>query len=169
MEYVISSQKEYGANRLLASEETKATNKKSQEIDNRLANHNQNPEKSKNQPETFTQLQKNLTKKYKNIKQLVKYLWTLSFERKDGDAQTEFIADETPKANTDAKKRDLQAQKTPEASTNEQTPAATDAKKDDAIKSMDLSKYENNGFATSTSGHIIRFVSIAMAALLYLV
>jgi len=97
-------------------------------------------------------------------------MWTLSFEGKSGDAQSEFIPDETPKANTDAKKRDLQAQKTPEASTNEQTPAATDAKKDDAtIIAVDLSKYQNNGFAsTVSSGYLISFVSMATVALLYL-
>jgi len=63
VEYVVSSQKEFGANRLLASEETKAANKKGLEIDNRLKNHNQNPQKSKNQTEDSSQ-QTNHPKKF---------------------------------------------------------------------------------------------------------
>merc|ERR1711974_461909 len=102
-----------------------------------------------------------------SLRSLITNLWTLSFERTDGDAITEFLPGDAANTTKDAKKRDLQEQQAPEANTNEQTPAATDAQKDDAtIKPIDLTKYTNNGFATEVKGgYLLGLVSMAMATL----
>merc|ERR1711939_749856 len=115
--------------------------------DHRLENHNQAPQKQKNKPQSLKQ---NMRKKYDNYEDLdtlIRKSWTLSFERKDGDAKTEFIHNKSANTTKDAKKRDLQSQQPADASKNEQTAPAKDAQKDDAtIKSIDLTKYNNNGF-----------------------
>lgn len=167
-EYIVNSQREFGANRILSGE-TKAQNKASN-IDHRLENHNQASQKHTQKPKSLKQKTDKKTPSYHKLQDLITKNWTLSFERQEGDAQTEF--DDKKPANTtkDAKKRDLQSQQPANASKNEQTAPAKDAKKDDAtIKPIDLTNYKNNGFATQVKGsYLIGCLSMVMATLFVL-
>lgn len=165
-EYIIFNQRQFGANRILAGGVNRA-NSKAKEMDHRLKNHNQKPQKSKNQSQKFGQTDRSQIKLGLNLRAIITHLWTLSFQRVDGDAITEFLPGDAANTKKDAKKRDLQSQQAPEASTNEQTPADTSDKKDDAtIKPIDLTKYKNNGFATEVrGGYLLGLVSMAMATL----
>lgn len=167
-EYIVKSQKEFGANRILSGE--KVAQKKASDIDLRLQNHNEAPQKPKNKPQSFKQKTQMDTSLYNDLVHLIRSNWTLSFERQEGDAQTEFTNKKPANTTKDAKMRDLQSQQPADASKNEQTAPAKAAKKDDAtIKPIDLTTYNNNGFAKEAKGsYLIGCLSMIMATLLVL-
>jgi len=166
-EYIVRSQKSFGANRILS--ETKAQ-KKQTEIDNELKNHGQKPKKSKHKAMPIDPNPHKAVKSVQTLRELITEYWTLSFEPEDGDAKTEFVDKEPDFVTEKTKNKRLQAIQPANASNNEQAPAATDAKKDDAtIKPIDLNMYSKNGFATEVSAsYLLGCLSMVMATLFVL-
>jgi len=141
-------------------------------MDNELKNHGQTPNKSKEKPMPLDPNPDKAERTVKTLRELITEYWTLSFEPQDGDAKTEFVDKEPDFITEKNKNKRLQAQQPANASNNEQTPAATDAKKDDAtIKPIDLDIYSNNGFATkvnASASYLVGCLSMVMATLFVL-